>query len=520
MLHDTIVAISTALGEAAISVVRVSGPQALPVAARAFRLPAHLKPRQAHLVPVLDADGSVLDQGLLLHFKGPASYTGEDVIEFHGHGGVLVTQRVLDRLLASGARAAEPGEFTQRAFLNGKMDLTQAEAVMDLIHAQSTLALRAANEQLGGAIGREATAMQEEIIPVLAHIEAYIDFPEEDISPETGAKLIRRLDDVLLRAQKLIATSEQGRILRHGARTVISGAPNVGKSSLLNVLLGFERAIVSPTAGTTRDTIEEIIQVHGIPLRLVDTAGLREAGDDIERVGIQRTERELERADLVIEVVDASLPAGTTDTPVCRPALSQAPEAATPGCSSVFRYRDDPESVSEYRSTPGSESSSASGGTTDAPVCRDSAPQHANSRPTQSSRLNLPPELARRSILILNKSDLGMHADWSAESNAIPVSCVTGEGIERLRDAIRAVIATAGPLASDHPVAINARHKAAFERCTDRLHAARAALETSEAPEFIALEIREALHALGDVVGQVDVERILDVIFSTFCIGK
>ncbi|WP_397381778.1 tRNA uridine-5-carboxymethylaminomethyl(34) synthesis GTPase MnmE [Prosthecobacter sp.] len=447
MINDTIAAISTALGEAAISVVRVSGPYALQIAARVARLPVKVMPRMAHLVPILDTDGGALDHGLLLYFKGPASYTGEDVIEFHGHGGVLVTQRVLDRWLACGARAADPGEFTQRAFLNGKMDLTQAEAVMDLIHAQSTLALRAANEQLGGAIGREAAAMQQEIIPVLAHIEAYIDFPEEDISPETGADLLRRIDAVLRRAQKLIATSEQGRILRHGARTVISGAPNVGKSSLLNFLLGFERAIVSPTAGTTRDTIEEIIQVHGIPLRLVDTAGLREAGDDIERVGIQRTERELERADLVIEVVDGS-------------------------------------------------------------------------RASSGPRLALSPEIARRRILVLNKSDLGIHADWSDTPGAIPLSCLSGDGIEPLRDAIRDVIATAGPLAVDHPIAINARHKAAFERSAERLQAARAALEHNEAPEFIALEIREALQALGDVIGQVDVERILDVIFSTFCIGK
>jgi|UniRef100_UPI003784C6D4 tRNA modification GTPase len=457
MLADTIAAISTALGEAAISVVRVSGPQALPIAALAFKLPQNLTPRQAHLVPAVDATGASLDHGLLLHFKSPASYTGEDVIEFHGHGGVLVTQRVLDRLLACGARAAEPGEFTQRAFLNGKMDLTQAEAVMDLIHAQSTLALRAANEQLGGAIGREATAMQQEIIPVLAHIEAFIDFPDEDISPETGAALSQRIDAVLERAQKLIATSEQGRILRHGARTVISGAPNVGKSSLLNALLGFERAIVSPTAGTTRDTIEEIIQVHGIPLRLVDTAGLRESNDDIERHGIQRTERELDRADLVIEVVDASQPAATVQ------------------------------------------------------------------------RLTLPDSIANRRILILNKADLGIHADWSTivpplggtgGVQCIPISCLTGSGIEQLRDAIRDVIATAGPLAADHPIAINARHKAAFERAAERLLAARIALERGEAPEFIALEIREALQAVGDVIGQVDVERILDVIFSTFCIGK
>lgn len=450
MLNDTIAAISTALGEAAISVIRVSGPQAQQAAARAFRLPARLTTRTAHLVHAVDAQGNAFDHGLLLYFKGPASYTGEDIIEFHGHGGVLVTQRVLERLLACGARAAEPGEFTQRAFLNGKMDLTQAEAVMDLIHAQSTLALRAANEQLGGAIGREAQGMQQEIIPVLAHIEAYIDFPEEDISPETGADLLRRLDAVLARAQKLISTSEQGRILRHGARTVISGEPNVGKSSLLNLLLGFERAIVSPTAGTTRDTIEEIIQVHGIPLRLVDTAGLRESSDAIERVGIERTEKELERADLVIEVVDAS---------------------------------------------------------------------HS---PAEVHRLALPEAVARRRILVLNKADLGVHSDWAeiGEANAIPLSCLKGDGVETLRDAIRAIIATAGPLAADHPVAINARHKAAFERSADRLHAAKAAIEKGEAPEFIALEIREALQALGDVIGQVDVEQILDVIFSTFCIGK
>ena len=450
MLHDTIAAISTALGEAAISVVRVSGPKAVPIAADAFKLPPRLTPRLAHLVHAVDAEGNSIDQGLLLHFKGPASYTGEDVIEFHGHGGVLVTQRVLERLLACGARAAEPGEFTQRAFLNGKMDLTQSEAVMDLIHAQSTLALRAANEQLGGAIGHEAQAMQQAIIPVLAHIEAYIDFPEEDISPETGADLLKRIDSVLERAQKLIATSEQGRILRHGARTVISGAPNVGKSSLLNLLLGFERAIVSPTAGTTRDTIEEIIQVHGIPLRLVDTAGLRESSDEIERVGIQRTERELDRADLVIEVVDASSDA---DTPA-------------------------------------------------------------------RNRLNLSSELASRRILVLNKADLGIHPSWSVEANAIPLSCVTGDGMEALRDAIREVISHAGPLAADHPMASDARHKAACERSAESLRAARTALERNEAPEFIALEIREAMHALGDVIGQVDVERVLDVIFSTFCIGK
>ncbi|TDU67220.1 tRNA modification GTPase [Prosthecobacter fusiformis] len=448
MLHDTIAAISTAIGEAAISVVRVSGPQALSVAQTVFQAAkplTELKPRQAYLVNALDSDGGRLDQGLLLLFRAPASYTGEDVVEFHGHGGLLVTQKLLESLLAAGARSAEPGEFTQRAFLNGKMDLTQAEAVMDLIHAQSTLALKAAHEQLGGAIGKEAAALREELLPVLAHVEAYIDFPEEDISPDTGAALVAKMDLVLARTRRLIDTSEQGRILRHGARTVICGEPNVGKSSLLNLLLGFERAIVSPTAGTTRDTIEEIIQVHGIPLRLVDTAGLRASTDDIERVGIERTQRELERADLILEVVDGSLP------------------------------------------------------------------------PASSQRVALPPEVESRRILILNKADQGQHPGWK---DGVALSCLDNTGVEALRDAIRAVIMSAGTLQADHPIAINARHKACFDRIAIQVQAARTALMDGAAPEYVALDLREALQSLGEVVGIVDVEQILDVIFSSFCIGK
>lgn len=448
MLHDTIAAVATAAAESAVSIQRLSGPQALEIAARVFQAArplVELAPRTAHLVRALDPEGGVLDQGLLLVFRAPASYTGEDVVEFHGHGGLLVTQKVLESLLRAGARAAEPGEFTQRAFLNGKMDLTQAEAVMDLIHAQSTLALQAAREQLGGAIGREAAALREDLLPVLAHVEAFIDFPEEDISPDTGAALAARMEVVLARTRRLIATSEQGRILRHGARTVICGEPNVGKSSLLNLLLGFERAIVSPTAGTTRDTIEEIIQVHGIPLRLVDTAGLRDGADSIETIGIERTRRELERADLILEVVDASRP------------------------------------------------------------------------PTQAARVELPPERQSRRILILNKADLGVAEGWSG---GVALSCAAPSGEEGLRDAIRAVVLQAGTLQADHPVAINTRHKACFERIAERVEAARGALLAGEAPEFVALDLREALQALGEVVGQVDVEQILDVIFSSFCIGK
>ena len=451
MVQDTITAVSTAAGEAAISVIRLSGPQALDIASRVLRTRqplTSLRPRTVHLAEALDPDGQPLDHGILLLFPAPASYTGEPVVEFHGHGGLLVTQRVLETFLKAGARHAEPGEFTQRAFLNGKMDLTQAEAVMDLIHAQSTLALRAANEQLAGAIGREAEALRTPLIELLAHLEAHIDFPDEDISPDTGSALSARLHDLILRARRLLDTAEQGRILRHGARTVITGAPNVGKSSLLNRLLGFERAIVSATAGTTRDTIEEIIQVHGIPLRLVDTAGLRDSSDAIERLGIERAHAELERADLILEVLDAS----------------QAPDL------------------------------------------QPSAPV---------------PEAARqRHLILLNKSDLGLHPGWQVSDRTLPLSSLDGSGLPELRDAIRRIFQQAGTLSIDHPVAINTRHKACFERVETRLQAAQATLQASAAPEFVALELREALQALGDVIGHTDIEQILDVIFASFCIGK
>jgi tRNA modification GTPase len=310
LLDDTIAAISTPAGEGAIAVLRVSGPDAVIVVARIFRgsiAPEKMEPRRSYFGEIYDGSG-VIDQVLIITFRGPHSYTGEDLVEVSCHGGVLVTGKIFSLLLNAGARSAEPGEFTQRAFLNGKMDLTQAEAVMDLIRAQTELALRAANEQLAGYLGRELINIQDQLLTTLAHIEAYIDFPDEGISPETGNMLFDRLEASGASLARLVATADQGRILRHGLRTVIYGEPNVGKSSLLNLLLGYDRAIVSETPGTTRDTIEETINVRGIPVRLIDTAGKRSSEDSIEQEGIRRTELQLAQADLVLEVVDASLP--------------------------------------------------------------------------------------------------------------------------------------------------------------------------------------------------------------------
>lgn len=307
---DTIAAIATPPGTGAVALVRVSGPDVPALWPRLFPAASAPQPRVARLVTLRDAGGNVVDQVLATFFRGPASFTGEDTMELACHGGPLVTRRVLDAVLAAGARTAEPGEFSQRAFLNGKLDLTQAEAIMDLISAQTDLALRAANEQLEGRLGESMQALRAELLEILAHVEAYIDFPEEDIDPDTGAAMRARVVQAQSGVQRLLATADQGRILREGVRTVLAGAPNAGKSSLLNRLLGFDRAIVSEVPGTTRDTIEEVINLRGLPLRLVDTAGLRATEDSVEAEGVARTQQQMARADLVLHVVDASLPSG------------------------------------------------------------------------------------------------------------------------------------------------------------------------------------------------------------------
>ncbi len=301
-----IAAVATAPGVGALAVIRLSGAGCGEVLRACSSRQKALEPRRATLLHILDARGRVLDEVIATYFAAPASFTGEDVIELSCHGGLLVTRRVLERLLACGARPAEPGEFTRRAFENGRLDLTQAEAVMDVISAGSDLALRAAHNQLHGAISREVAAAADRLIGIAAHVAAHIDFPEEDIAPDTAAALCAGLDEVAAPLRRLLATADEGRLLREGIRTAIIGAPNVGKSSLLNMLLGYERAIVSPTAGTTRDTIEESVTLGGLRLRLIDTAGLHESSDAIERAGMERSRRAGAEADLVLLVVDGT----------------------------------------------------------------------------------------------------------------------------------------------------------------------------------------------------------------------
>src|SRR5438093_11714287 len=304
---DTIAAISTPAGEGAIALVRVAGPDAVAVADKVFRgkeKPSRFASHLQHFGEIFDRVDRLIDQVVLSIHRAPASYTGEDLVEISCHGGTLVTAKVLEACLQAGARSARPGEFTERAFLNGKMDLTQAEAVIDLIRARTDLALRSATEQLEGKLGEKIANIRHALIDLLAHIEAAIDFSEEGIAPDEDDSLRARLDSVRGQIAGLLATADHGRILRDGVRVVIYGATNAGKSSLLNRLLGYERVIVSDTHGTTRDTIEETVNLRGVPVRLLDTAGLRASTSDIEREGIARTERSLQKADLRLQIVD------------------------------------------------------------------------------------------------------------------------------------------------------------------------------------------------------------------------
>jgi tRNA modification GTPase len=471
MHDDSIAAIATPLGEGGLAVVRISGAEAFAVADKVF-LPngkSSLKPSAAptHTIHYgkIVRHGETLDEVLLSVLRAPRTFTRENTVEISCHGGLLPAKLVLDTILENGARVAEPGEFTRRAFLNGRLDLAQAEAVADLIHSRTELALAAANEQLAGKLSQHINQLRDEMMKTLAHVEAHIDFPDEDIAPETRAQLIQRLENGVSFMDELLLTANEGQILRRGIRAAIVGRPNAGKSSLLNQLLGHDRAIVSPIAGTTRDTIEETANIRGLPVVFIDTAGLREGRDEIEVEGIRRSRESLAKAELILHVLDASEPL------------------------------------------------------------------------TAADEMYLTELTTKKRILVCNKTDLPVKLDLSdggasvlasrnerlvssLASPIVDVSCLNGQGMEALKDAIKNLVWAGKIEAGMLQVMINSRHQEALGRAREAMLRTIEAFCADASLELVALDLRIAVNAVGEIVGKTTTEDLLDSIFSQFCLGK
>ena len=311
-MGDTIVAVATAPGIASISIVRLSGPEALEIAKKiAPHFPA--EKRRLHLCTILDRDGVAIDKGLVVYFEGPESFTGEDIVEFQSHGGMVVAEEILESLISKGARPAEPGEFSKRAFLNGKIDMSEAEAIAGLIESRSADAARILTRQIAGELGDFVRHSRDEMLGAIAHAEVMIDYAEEDIPDDIVDNLKKRLTELSARLDEIVASSRRRKGMIEGFRVAIVGKPNVGKSSLLNAFLRYERAIVSEYAGTTRDTIEEQVRIGSHIVRMIDTAGIRKTGDEIEKIGVERSYESIKNADIVIAMFDSSQPMDRED---------------------------------------------------------------------------------------------------------------------------------------------------------------------------------------------------------------
>ena len=475
-----IAAIATPPGRGGIGVVRVSGSgldcviRGLLGDARA----AALAPRHAAYGPFLAADGSEIDRGLALHFPAPHSYTGEDVFELQGHGGPVVMQLLLRRVLEAGApiglRLALPGEFTQRAYLNEKLDLAQAEAVADLIDATTEQAARSATRSLAGEFSQAIHALVEQVIHLRMLVEATLDFPEEEIDFLERADAFGQLERIRATLTGVLARARQGALLREGLNVVLIGRPNVGKSSLLNALAGAEVAIVTPIAGTTRDRVAQSIQVEGVPLNVIDTAGLRDTADEVERIGIARTWDEVAKADVILHLQ----------------------EAGQGGAATLADARVDPHTASDAEA--------ADADAIDADI---------------AARLPAGVPIVR----VLNKIDLAGQGARVERTDARPcavwLSARAGEGVELLRAVLLELAGWQG--AGESQFIARERHLQALRAAADHLDAAEQnARRRGEQLELFAEELRLAQESLNEITGEFTPDDLLGVIFSRFCIGK
>lgn len=473
--NDTIAAISTPLGEGGIGIVRLSGKDAILIADKLF-----LSPRKKKLADaeshrlffgfIKDPSTDVtIDEVLVTVMKSPHTYTREDIVEINCHGGILPLRKVLELVLKNGARIAEPGEFTKRAFLNGRIDLSQAEAVIDLIRAKTDASGKIALEQLSGGLSEKITSLRDRITTLCAHIEAYIDFPEEDIETTSKEDMLSDIKSVKDELSLLSGSFEDGRFFREGIKTALVGKPNVGKSSLLNALLKRDRAIVTEIPGTTRDVLEEYLNLKGLPVRIMDTAGIRETHEMPEKEGVIRSLKAIEDADLIIGIIDGSASLHGEDIDVLN-------------------------RIKNYRS-----------------------------------------------IIAINKSDLQPAVDdietrlRTYSGNIVRISAKTGLGLDMLKDMILEISFKKGQgprvngqikenklsfSENNGVIVTNVRHKAAIDNAIDSLNSTLYILESGQPLEIVAIEMRDALDRLGEIVGVVTTEDILNRIFSEFCIGK
>ena len=454
--QDTICAVSTPPGEGGIGIIRMSGKDAISIGAKVFK-PRHdnndftrAATHTLHYGHVIDpGTGETVDEVLISVMRGPATYTREDVVEINCHGGMMPLWRTVGLLINAGARQADPGEFTKRAFLHGRIDLAQAEAVMDIIRAKTDLSHRAANELLMGGLSTDVSNLRDRLISLLASVEAGIDFPDEDIETDSGTSLADEVSGICTMIEGLLSSFTFGRILRDGFATAIVGRPNVGKSSLLNALLKQNRAIVTEVPGTTRDVLEEYLNVSGIPIRILDTAGIRHTHDTVEQEGVRRSLAAIESADIVLVVLDGS---------------------------ETLKYED-------QRVLKEVEGKSA--------------------------------------IAVINKSDLPRKLEVLDRPRIqVSLSCRTGNGLDSLKSAVSDMVKQGTVRAREHAWAVNQRHKDSLEQTKISLEKSLESINAGLSPEFIAVDLRDALDSLGLIIGATYTEDILERIFNDFCIGK